>query len=82
MAEWELPNGYILTDEEIERRAEEYESGTWEGRLELIHQGRPPVSSEPLVPVTVKFPASMLARIDAKAKNRSDYIRRVVAASL
>lgn len=82
MAEWKLANGYILTDEEIERRAAEYESGNWEGHLERIHQGRPPVSDEPLVPVTVKFPASMLAQIDAKAKNRSDYIRRVVAASL
>ena len=82
MVEYRLANGYILTDEEIERECEKWESGNWEGHLERIHQGHPPVSDEPLVPVTVKFPASMLAQIDAKAKNRSDYIRRVVAASL
>lgn len=29
MSEYELPNGYILTDDEIERRASEWENGTW-----------------------------------------------------
>lgn len=82
MTEYELANGYTLTDEEIEKRAAEYESGTWEGRLESIHAGRAPISDEPLVTVAVKFPASMVAAIDSRTDNRSDYIRRAVAATL
>ena len=82
MTEYELANGYMLSDEEIERRAAEYESGAWEGRLENIHVGRAPVIDEPLVTVAVKFPASMVAAIDRKSDNRSDYIRRAVAATL
>lgn len=33
MAEYELPNGHILTDDEIEHRAKEWGSGTWSGHL-------------------------------------------------
>ena len=82
MTEYELTNGYVLDDDEIEARAAEYESGDWEGRLESIHPGRAPAVDEPLVTVTVKFPASMVAAIDEKTDNRSDYIRRAVAATL
>ena len=82
MSEYELENGYTLSDEEIEQRAAAYEAGTWEGALESIHAGRPTSASEPLVAVVVKFPASMVAAIDSKTSNRSDYIRRAVAATL
>lgn len=82
MSEYRLANGYTLTDEEIEARAREWEDGTWEGHLDRIRVGRPPIADEPLVTVAVKFPASMVEQIDRKSKNRSDYIRRAVAASL
>ncbi len=82
MAEYELFNGKVLTDEEIEEECAEYEAETWEGHLERIHAGRKPIADEPLVTVAVKFPASMVERIDQRSDNRSDYIRRVVAASL
>lgn len=36
MAEYELPNGHVLTDGEIERRAKEWESGTWSGHLVTV----------------------------------------------
>ena len=35
-----LINGYELTDEEIERRAAEYEDGSWSGTLLGIHPGK------------------------------------------
>lgn len=82
MGSYKLANGYELTDEEIERRAAEYESGNWSGSLEAIHPGRPAVSSEPLVTVAVRLPASMVASIDSRSSNRSDYIRRAIAATL
>lgn len=82
MAEYKLANGGVLTDEDIERICAEFEGETWSGRLERIHQGPAAVSDEPLVTVTVKFPRSMVAAIDGKTKNRSDFIRKAVAAAL
>lgn len=82
MAEYKLANGGVLTDEDIERICSEFEGETWAGRLERIHQGPAAVSDEPLVTVPVKFPRSMVAAIDGKTKNRSDFIRKAVAAAL
>lgn len=82
MAEYVLANGATMTDEDIDRICAEFESGSWSGRLERIHQGPAAVADEPLVAVTVKFPASMLSAIDERSANRSDYIRRAVAATL
>lgn len=65
-----------------ERICAEFESESWAGRLERIHQGPAAVADEPLVTVPVKFPRSMVAAIDGKTKNRSDFIRKAVAAAL
>lgn len=77
-----LVNGEVLTDEMIEREADEFERGTWEGHLTDIRVGRPPLTHEKLVPVTVKFPQSMIEAIDIQEVSRSDYIRRALAAYL
>lgn len=82
MADYKLANGGVLTTDDIEQECAEYENGTWEGRLDRIHVGPAAVSDEPLVTVTVKFPASMIAAVDAQTSNRSDYIRRAVAAAI
>lgn len=82
MAEYKLANGGVLTDEDIERICAEFESESWAGRLERIHQGPAAVADEPLVTVPVKFSRSMVAAIDGKTKNRSDFIRKAVAAAL
>ena len=50
MAEYKLANGYVLTDEEIEARAREWEDGTWKGQLVELRAGRPRLSSEPKPP--------------------------------
>lgn len=76
MAEYKLANGGTITMGDIERGCAEYEKGTWEGKLDRIHVGPAAVSEEPFV--TVKFPASMVAAIDERSTNRSDYIRRAV----
>lgn len=39
MTEYKLADGTVLTSEDIARECEEYERGTWEGRLERIHVG-------------------------------------------
>ena len=58
MAEYKLPNGYILTDEEIERRAKEWENGTWGGHLVTMRAGRPRLSDEPNANLSFKCPES------------------------
>ena len=82
MAEYKLANGDVLTDEDIDRICKEFESESWAGRLERIHRGPAAVANEPLVTVPVKFPRSMVAAIDGRAKNRSDFIREAVATAL
>ncbi len=82
MTEYKLANGGVITDEDIDRICEEFESESWAGRLERIHQGPAAVSEEPLVTVTVKIPQSMVKAIDKRTSNRSDFIRRAVAAAL
>ncbi len=39
MSEYKLSNGYVLTDEEIEARATQWENGSWEGGLIVIQPG-------------------------------------------
>lgn len=39
MAEYKLANGKVLTDEDIDRICKEFETESWAGRLERIHQG-------------------------------------------
>ncbi len=58
MAQYKLANGYVLTDEEIETRAREWEDGTWKGELVEIRAGRPRLSDEPNANLSFKCPVS------------------------
>ena len=82
MADCKLANGQTLSAEDIERECAEYESGTWDGRLDCIPVGPAAIADELLVTVTVKFPASMIAAVDERSSDRFDYIRRAVAAAI
>lgn len=66
VTDYKLPNGYILTDEEIERRAQVWEDGTWEGGLVTIRSGRPRLSGEPNANLSFKCPESC-AQLIARA---------------
>ncbi|MFY9263315.1 MAG: ribbon-helix-helix domain-containing protein [Arcanobacterium sp.] len=77
-----LADGSEISDEQLELEAREYEAGTWEGTLSNIRVGRPPIYEEALVSVTVKLPKNMLAAIDERTGNRSDFIRRALADAL
>ena len=70
MAEYRLKNGEVLTDEDLEREAAEYENGTWEGGFESIRIGRPPISAEELGTVTFKAPKSRIAAMERKASQQ------------
>lgn len=84
--QYTLDNGEVLTDDDIEREAAEYESGTWEGHLVNLRIGRPPISSEELGTVTFKAPKSRIAAMERAAAERgmtkSQFMRRAMERAL
>lgn len=68
--EYVLANGEVLTDEELEREAEEYENGTWEGHLTNVRIGRPNLCDEELGTVTFKAPRSRIEAMERKAASQ------------
>ena len=79
MAEYKLKNGYVLTDEEIERRAAEWESDDAEIGLVPLRVGRPPLSGEPNANLSFKCPesgAELIARAaEVAGVKKSAFIR-------
>lgn len=82
MSKYTLANGTTITDADIDELCKAFESESWTGHLERIHHGPAAISDEQLVTVAVKFPKSMVKAIDDQTRNRSDFIRKAVAASL
>ena len=81
--EYRLKSGAVISDADIEELASQIEQGNLPGEWtgEVI-KGRPRLSNEELITVPVKFPASVVAQIDKRSSNRSDFIRKAVAAFL
>ena len=81
--EYKLKSGAVVTDADIEALVSRIEQGDlpgeWTGDVVV---GRPRLSNEELITVPVKFPASVVAQIDKRSSNRSDFIRKAVAAFL
>lgn len=79
---YELANGEILTDEDIERECAEYEAGTWEGGLKNYRVGRPRYSDEDLGTVVFKAPLSKIAAMERKAVeqgvSKSEFMRNAM----
>ena len=79
MADYELTNGYVLTDEEIEQRAEQWEDGGWESPLVTLHADRPRLSTEPSIRLSFKCPksgADMIARAaETSGVKKSEFMR-------
>lgn len=68
MATYELANGKVLTDEDIEDMAREWEDETWEGPLVEVRVGRPRLSEGPNANLSFKCPESSAELIAAAAK--------------
>lgn len=85
MAEYLVKGGETITDKELEKLGSAAEHGEYPGspgRWLVRPQGRPAISEEPLVTVSVKLPETMVKEIDKRSKNRSAYIRQAVALTL
>ena len=81
----ELEKKFDVTEEELDELAEQYENGTWpEGRTVLL--GRPRISDEDLVSVTIKLPKTQLEAIDSEARregqSRSAYMRELLRVAM
>ncbi|MCL2654607.1 MAG: ribbon-helix-helix domain-containing protein [Coriobacteriia bacterium] len=79
----ELHKKFGVTDAQLDERAAEYESESWEGmEFGRIVQGRPKICDEELKPLTIKVPASRIAAIQESAArrgvSRSEFVRQAI----
>ena len=78
---FEADNGTVLTDEMLDKRAEEYEDGTWSGHGEVT-MGRPRLYDEDMGTVSFRLPCSRIRVVEAAAKrqgeSKSDFFRRAI----
>ncbi len=78
---FEADNGTVLTDEMLDKRAEEYEDGTWSGHGEVT-MGRPRLYDEDMGTVSFRLPCSRIRAVEAAAKrqgeSKSDFFRRAI----
>ena len=79
---FEADNGTVLTDEMLDKRAEEYEDGTWSGHGEVA-MGRPRLYDEDMGTVSFRLPCPRTRAAEAAAKrpgeSKSDFFRRAIA---
>ncbi|MBQ9057742.1 MAG: hypothetical protein IJ125_01000 [Atopobiaceae bacterium] len=87
--EYKLSNGTVLTDEDIERLAEDIEKNGLPGKpgkFIIAPPGRPRLSEEELVTVAFKIPRSQRDKlddvVDALGKKRSEFLRDALEAAL
>ena len=78
---FEADNGTVLTDEMLDKRAEEYEDGTWSGHGEVA-MGRPRLYDEDMGTVSFRLPCSRIRAVEAAARrqgeSKSDFFRRAI----
>ena len=78
---FEADNGTVLSDEMLDKRAEEYEDGTWSGHGEVA-MGRPRLYDEDMGTVSFRLPCSRIRAVEAAAKrqgeSKSDFFRRAI----
>ena len=82
----EINKLFGVTDQQLEAMAEEYENGTWKGRVGPVAPGRPTVFNEELETISFRIPKSRVQEIDNRAKacgeSRSQFLRRAIDQAL
>ena len=73
-----------MTEEEADRRGDEYENDEWDVRnFGRPRRGRPSIAEEEVRPYTVRFPVSLMEYVDESADergvSRSEELRLIVA---
>lgn len=80
---YKMENGKILTDDDFENMAAEYESGEWDGHLENVVMGVPRAEEgDELAVVSFRLSKSRLAAVEAAIANhgmsKSEFYRKAV----
>ena len=80
MSDKELLSQIGMTEEEAEARGQD----SWDAaKLGKPRRGRPSIASEEVRPFTVRFPVSLMAYVEDRARahghTRSEELRRIVA---
>ncbi|ROT86225.1 ribbon-helix-helix protein, CopG family [Bifidobacterium mongoliense] len=82
----EVNSLFGVTDRQLDSMAEEYEQGTWKGRVGAIRPGRPRVFDEELETISFRIPKSRVKEIDRNARergeSRSQFLRRTIDQAL
>ncbi|NHM13510.1 hypothetical protein [Xiamenia xianingshaonis] len=89
MSEYVAANGQEMTEAMIDRWCDAYEQGEFpagERTVGDVVAGRPPLSAEKTVTLTIKIPVGMKAALVKKAKEKgktaSGYTREIIAEDL
>lgn len=89
MSEFKLKGGATMTEADFEKLSKEAEMGNYPGtpgEWLVRPQGRPRISDEELVSVTIKVTASQRDAMDARAaelgETRSQFVREAVEVAL
>jgi hypothetical protein len=82
----EIDRLFGVTDRQLDSMAEEYENGTWKGRVGTVRPGRPRVFDEELETISFRIPKSRVQEIDRSARergeSRSQFLRRTIDQAL
>jgi hypothetical protein len=73
--EYKTKSGYIVTDEMMEEWGAACERGEYPGQTGefiIAPVGRPRLTSDELVAVTIKLPRGVVEKLDATAKQRNE----------
>lgn len=81
--EYTMENGVVLTDDDLERMAAEYESGEWEGHLENVVMGvKGNEVADDLTVVSFRLSKARVDAVDSVIKrlgiSKSEFYRRAV----
>lgn len=83
MEKEEIITSLGVSEEELDRRAQEYEDDTWDSsHLGKVVMGRPSIADEEVRPITVRLPVSQIAAVDALAKAKSTTRSAVIRSAI
>ncbi|MBC2888443.1 ribbon-helix-helix protein, CopG family [Gordonibacter massiliensis (ex Traore et al. 2017)] len=83
MSREELNRRIGVTEEQLDKEAEEYENDTWDAsKFGKVVMGRPSLADEEVKPITFRLPVSKIAALDRRAaregRTRSEELRLAV----
>ncbi|MGL4832161.1 MAG: hypothetical protein ACRCWS_06275 [Propionibacteriaceae bacterium] len=82
MTTYTASTGQTFTDEDLLRWADDAENGFPGSTVESTQPRAWELETDPMVPVTIRIPAGMLAQIRKRNTNTSTFVRAAIAQEL